>query len=147
MSVPVALPVPVTLTASERLSGHAAVVAARLLLTVTRGRPAPLVTVLRIAQRGTRPATMAHAQRARAIVETVSLRCASHHGCLLRSLAILLLCRWRGRHVTWRVGVCSPPPMSHAWVEAAGQSVGEPFDPCLLYTPIITVRPGRIALR
>lgn len=147
MSVPVVLPPPVALTAGERLSGHAAVVAARLLLTVTRGRPAPLVTVLRIAQHGTRPGTITHAQRARAIVETVSLRCASHHGCLLRSLAILVLCRWCGQCVTWRVGVHSPPPTSHAWVEAAGQPVGEPFDPCLLYTPIITVRPGRTALR
>jgi hypothetical protein len=147
VNVPVALPAPVTLTAGERLSGHAAVVAARLLLAVTRGRPAPLVTVLRIAQHGTRPATIAHAQRARTIVETVSLRCASHHGCLLRSLAILLLCRWCGQRVTWRVGVHSPPPTSHAWVEAAGLPVGEPFDPCLLYTAIITVGPARMALR
>lgn len=80
-----------------------------------------------------------HAQRARDIVETVSLRCASHHGCLPRSLAILLLCRWRGQRVTWRVGGHAPPPSSHAWVEAAGRPVGEPFDPYALYTPIVTV--------
>lgn len=139
MSVPVVLPAPVTLTAGERLSGHVAVAAARVLLVATRGRPALLIGILRIAQHGTRLATITHALRSRAIVETVSLRCASHHGCLLRSLAILLLCRWRGQRVTWRMGVHSPPPSSHAWVEAGGQPVGEPFDPRLLYTPIITV--------
>lgn len=133
------LPAPVALTAGERLSGHVAVAVARLLLAATRGRPARLISILRIAQHGIQPTTTAHAQRARAIVETVSLRCASHHGCLPRSLAILLLCRWRGQRVTWRVGVHSPPPSSHAWVEAAGQPVGEPFDPHRLYTPIITV--------
>lgn len=139
MSVPIVLPTPVTLTASEWLSGHVAVAVARMLLVATRGRPALLVGILRIAQHGTRPAIATHALRSRTIVETVSLKCASHHGCLLRSLTILLLCRWRGQRVTWRIGVHSPPPSSHAWVEADGQPVGEPFDPHRLYTPIITV--------
>ena len=139
MSVPVALPTPVTLGVGEQLSGHVAVVAARVLLGATRGRPTLLIGILRIARYGTRPAAITHVLRSRAIVETLSLRCASHHGCLLRSLAILLLCRWRGQHVTWRIGVHSPPPSSHAWVEADGQPVGESFDPHLLYTPIITV--------
>jgi len=139
VSIPVALPKPVTLTVGERLSGHVAVGTARVLLCVTRGRPALLIGILRIAQHGTRPAALTHVLRSRAIVETVSLRCASHYGCLLRSLTILLLCQWRGQRVTWRIGVHSPPPSSHAWVEADGQPVGEPFDPHLLYTPIITV--------
>ncbi len=139
MSVLVVLPAPITLTAGERLSGHVVVAATRLLLATTRGRPARLIGILRMVQHGSRPATTAQAQRARAIVETISLRCASHHGCLPRSLAILLLCRWRGQRVTWRVGVHSPPPSSHAWIEAAGQPVGEPFDPRRFYSAIITV--------
>ncbi|MGH3828130.1 MAG: lasso peptide biosynthesis B2 protein [Pseudonocardiaceae bacterium] len=54
-------------------------------------------------------------------------------------MAILLLCRWRGQRVVWRVGVHSPLPSSHAWIEADGQPIGEPFDPHRLYTPFITI--------
>lgn len=69
---------------------------------------------------------------------TVSLRCASGHGCLRRSLAVTLLCRLRGTRVTWRVGFRSPPPQAHAWVEAGGEPVRETVDPRLIYSPIIT---------
>jgi hypothetical protein len=73
------------------------------------------------------------------VVETVSLRCASPHGCLPRSIAVLLLCRWRGYRASWCVGVHSPPASSHAWIEVTGRPVGEPFPPRDFYTPIITV--------
>ncbi|MPZ84834.1 MAG: lasso peptide biosynthesis B2 protein [Actinophytocola sp.] len=48
------------------------------------------------------------AERAFAIVTTVSLRCASGHGCLRRSLAIIVLCRLWGVRATWWVGFRSP---------------------------------------
>lgn len=79
------------------------------------------------------------AERAWGIVTTVSLRCASGHGCLLRSVAIIVLCRLSGTHATWRAGFRSPPPQSHAWVEAGGRPVCETVDPGAIYTPIITV--------
>jgi hypothetical protein len=78
---------------------------------------------------------------ARAAVTTVSLRAASDHGCLLRSVATACACRLQGHAVTWRIGVMSPPPTCHAWVEAADTPVGELFDPRALYTPIITITP------
>jgi hypothetical protein len=142
VSIPVVLDLPVPLTVTERLRGMAAVAAASVILTATRARPARIRAVLRLLNTGAVPAPLAFAQRCRAIVTTVSLRAASDHGCLSRSLAVLLACRLSGRTVTWRVGVLSPPPSSHAWVEADDTPVGERFDPRLLYSPIITVRPA-----
>jgi Transglutaminase-like superfamily len=142
----VVLDLPVPLTVTERLRGTAAVAAASLILTATRARPARIRAVLRLLNAGATPAPLALAQRCRAVVTTVSLRAASDHGCLSRSLAVLVACRLAGHTVTWRVGVASPPPSSHAWVEADDTPVGERFDPCLLYRPIITVCPAeRIA--
>lgn len=141
MSAPVVLEQPVPLTAAERIRAWTAVAAARLLLVATRGRPVGFHRVLRMLARGARPVPHVVAVRARAAVTTVSLRAASDHGCLLRSVAIVLACRLAGYTATWRVGVASPPPTSHAWVEADDTPVGEPFDPRLLYRPIITVKP------
>jgi Transglutaminase-like superfamily len=138
VSTPVVLPEPATLSTRERIAGHLAVVSARLLLALTRGQPTPLIRILS-AGHGRRPGTVAAARRARAIVETVSPRCSSHHGCWPRSLAIWLMCRAHGQHVTWRVGVHSPPARTHAWIEVEGIPIGEPFDPHTLYTPMITV--------
>ena len=142
MSLPavVVLEPPAVLTKTERLQGRAAVSTARLLLTVTRSRPAGLERTLRLLRRGAHPATPAQAQRTRAIVTTVSLRCASPHGCLLRSVSIAVGERLVGRSVRWQIGIASPPMSSHAWIEA-GHPVGEPVDPHLFYTPILTVEP------
>ncbi len=138
MSILVALPEPAVLSPAERACGHLAVVLARLLLAATGNRHDRLARVLRTASRHASPATAASAERARAVVETVSLRCASPQGCLPRSLAILVLCRVRGQRVTWRIGTHSPPAAAHAWIEAGGHPVGEPFDPRLVYAVIIT---------
>lgn len=147
MSVPVALPVAVPISSSERINGLAAVGAARLLLIAARNRPDRLARALQLVGRGARsewsPIARYVAERARKVVEAVSLRCASHHGCLLRSVAVLLLTRWHGYSLTWQIGVHSPPPSSHAWVTFNGQPIGEPFDPLQLYTPIITLTSGR----
>lgn len=137
MSTLVALPEPAALSVGERLSGHLAVGLARLLITAAGRRPRLLAQVLLLLGQGTRPATAVSARRAHRIVETVSLRCAGPYGCMPRSVAIVLLCRSRGQRVTWRVGVHSPPARTHAWVEAGGEPVGEPFDPRLLYVPVI----------
>ncbi|WP_236788006.1 lasso peptide biosynthesis B2 protein [Amycolatopsis sp. GM8] len=138
MSTPTVLEAPVPLAPGERARGLLAVGAARLILAATRGRPTRIRAVLRILRVGASPAGLEAAVRARACVTTVSLRCASDHGCLLRSVAIVVACRLTGRSVLWQVGTASPPPASHAWVEAADTPVGEPFDPRLLYSPIIT---------
>ncbi|WP_433697020.1 lasso peptide biosynthesis B2 protein [Nocardiopsis sp. CA-288880] len=138
MSVPRVLIAPQPLTMRERLAAHTAVAAARLLLHTTRARPARLRRVLtRIGRRAT-PAHLHTATAAHTAVTTVSLRCASPHGCLLRSLAIVLLCRTRGEYPDWRVGVRAPS-VSHAWVEVEGAPVGEHEDPRRLYVPIMTV--------
>jgi hypothetical protein len=115
------------------------VVAASLLLAATRARPQRIRQLLGALRHGSRGAGIQQAERAHAIVTTVSLRCASGHGCLRRSLAIVLLCRFWGLRATWRAGFCSPPPRSHAWVEAAGEPVCEIADPRTIYTPMITV--------
>jgi hypothetical protein len=52
---------------------------------------------------------------------------------------LVSLCRLLGTCVTWRVGFRSPPPQSHAWVEAGAEPVRETVDPRLIYQPIITV--------
>lgn len=85
--------------------------------------------------RGAVPATRGTVLDAHAAVTTVSLRCASPYGCLLRSVAVMLLCRLHGECPRWVVGFSSPPPASHAWVETAEGPVGEPVDPRDHYTP------------
>ncbi|WP_160051311.1 lasso peptide biosynthesis B2 protein [Nocardiopsis sp. FR26] len=129
---------PQPLTLRQRLAAHAAVAAARVLLWATRARPARLRRALMVLGRGAAPATVVTTAAAHGAVTTVSLRCASPHGCLLRSLATVLLCRTRGEQPVWRVGVRAPAT-SHAWVEAGGTPVGEHEDPHRIYTPIITV--------
>ena len=137
MSAPVVLEAPVPLPVAPRLRARVAVAAARTLLRAAQGRPAHIGWVLRLASRHVPPASCEQARAARAAVTTVSLHAASDHGCLLRSVATVIACRLQGRGLVWRVGVVSPPPASHSWVEAEGAAVGEPFDPYLLYTPII----------
>lgn len=145
MSAPIVLEAPVPLSLAERLRGSIAVATGRLVLVVTRARPARIGAILRFLCGGTRSGAN-HAEcarRARASVVTVSLRCASDHGCLLRSVATVIACRLARVAVVWRVGASSPPPALHAWVEADGIPVGEPFDPYLLYRPLITIPPAK----
>ena len=119
--------------------GLLAVAAATLLLTFTRALPHRIRRVPGVLRRGSYEANPPQVERAYEIVTTVSLRCASGHGCLHRSLAIVMLCRMRGARAIWRVGFRSPPSESHAWVEAAGEPVCETVDPRTVYTPIMTV--------
>ena len=139
MSAPIALSTSCALSAGERCTGLLAVAATTLLLALSSARPQRIRRVLRVLHRGGREAEHHQVERAYAIVTTVSLRCASGHGCLRRSLAIILLCRLWGLRVTWRVGFRSPPPQSHAWVEAGGGPVCETLDPNAMYAPMLTV--------
>ncbi|WP_046470807.1 lasso peptide biosynthesis B2 protein [Allosalinactinospora lopnorensis] len=139
MSPQVVLRRPSALTVGARVLGCVAVAAARLLLAMTRGRPVRIRRILRALLAGVPPATPAAAEAAHAAVVTVSLRCASPHGCLPRSVAVALLFRMRGARVRWVVGVSSPPPASHAWVETTDGPVVEPDDPRATFTPAITI--------
>lgn len=139
MSAPIALSPPCAVSVGERCAGVLAVTAASLLLVLTRARPHRLRKVFKILPRGRNEAALRHAERVWDIVTTVSLRCASGHGCLRRSLAVTLWCQLSGTRVTWRVGFRSPPVQSHAWVEADGEPVRETVNPRMIYTPIITV--------
>lgn len=69
----------------------------------------------------------------------VSLLCAGD-GCLPRSLATALLCRLRGTWPTWCAGARTAPFAAHAWVEVAGEPVGEPH-PAGYYRALVTVPP------
>ncbi|MGH3939612.1 MAG: lasso peptide biosynthesis B2 protein [Pseudonocardiaceae bacterium] len=53
-------------------------------------------------------------------------------------------CRLWGLRATWRVGFRSPPPPSHAWVEAGGEPVCETVDPRTSYIP---TSPALLAVR
>ncbi|MFJ9741980.1 lasso peptide biosynthesis B2 protein [Streptomyces sp. NPDC101166] len=134
--------IPVALSRRDRLPPHRrtvpllAVAAARIL---SRLSPATLRVVLEFARRRADPATAAEAAAARTAVVAVSLRCAGQ-ACLQRSVATALLCRARGTWPTWCTGVRTNPFSAHAWVEAEGVPVGEPY-PAGHFRPLLTVGP------
>jgi hypothetical protein len=111
----------------RRILTYLVVGVARLLATQS---PRRIRTVLGWLRRGARPATIAQAKAARDAVVAVSLICAAREGCVVRSLATVILCRLRGRWPTWCVGARRLPPFAaHAWVEAGGIMVGEEYPP------------------
>jgi hypothetical protein len=92
--------------------------------------PRRIRKVLGWLRRASEPATFEEAKAARETVVAVSLACAGQKGCLPRSLATTLFCRSHGRWPTWCVGARRIPPFgAHAWVEAEGVAVGEPYPP------------------
>lgn len=136
MSTPAALAERRRLPLHRRLAPLGAVAVARVL---ARLPPVRLRKILELAHRGAPPTTFAQADAARQAVISVSLRCAGQ-ACLQRSLAVALLCRIHGTWPTWRTGVRVSPFTAHAWVEAEGRPVGEPF-PQGHYHPLLTVPP------
>jgi hypothetical protein len=137
VSVPAALPPRDSLPLHRRPMPLLAVGVARLL---ARAKPARLRRVLEFARRGARPATADQALAARRAVVAVSLRCAGQ-GCLQRSIAAALLCRSRGVWPTWCTGVRTAPFEAHAWIEVAGEPVGEP-SPAGYYRSLLSVPPA-----
>ncbi|MFI6764740.1 lasso peptide biosynthesis B2 protein [Streptomyces sp. NPDC050355] len=124
MSTPEVVPYrPRSVPPARRFLARVVVCCAHVLATQPPGR---IRAVLRRLRRGARPATLAEASLARETVLAVSLAAGGQKGCLTRSLATVLLCRWYGRWPAWCVGVRSRPPFAaHAWVEAEGVLVGE----------------------
>ncbi|MGP4104392.1 lasso peptide biosynthesis B2 protein [Nonomuraea sp. KM90] len=142
MSTLVALPEPIGLSIREQVRGRAALLATWLLLARYRHRPGRLASRLAARARHRAPATAQQARHAQAVITTLSLRCGSGRGCLPRSIATALACRALYRTwPTWRVGMRYPPLMSHAWVQADGQPVGEDPEVIAAYTPTFTVAP------
>ena len=128
MSTPEAITYnPRSLPLPRRLLVRAAVAVGHLLAAQP---PRRIRRVLGWLGRRAEPATLDEAKEAREAVVAVSLACAGHEGCLVRSIATVLLCRVRGKCVTWCVGVRRLPPFgAHAWVEVNGTPVGEPYPP------------------
>ncbi|MGW2185544.1 lasso peptide biosynthesis B2 protein [Streptomyces sp. NPDC001719] len=143
MSIPRALPHdPSSVPPRQRVTVHLAVFAARLLALLPPRRIRTALTWLR---RGARPATYREAGEARQAVVATSLAAAGARSCVVRSLAVVLLCRGRGHWATWCVGPRALPPFSaHAWVEAQGKPVGEPYPPGY-FLHLVTVGPGDTA--
>ena len=111
----------------RRTLARAAIGAAHLM---SRWSPRRIRTVLDWLRKGAEPATIEEARAAHATVVAVSLTCAAREGCLPRSLATVMLCRFRGQWPTWCVGSRRHPPFgAHAWVEADGVMVGEDYPP------------------
>ena len=116
---------PRSVSFGRRVRVRVVVVAARLLATRS---PRRIRKVLSWLHRGTRPATYEEACEARQAVVSVSLACAGREGCLLRSLATILLCRSYGQWPTWCLGARRLAPFyAHAWVEVDGVMVGEDY--------------------
>ncbi|MFD5477660.1 lasso peptide biosynthesis B2 protein [Streptomyces hawaiiensis] len=128
----------------QQIPARAAAASARLLALTPSRRIGTFCNVLR---RGARPAELQVASDARTAVISVSTRRAGE-GCLRRSLAIVILCRVRGQWSHWCTGVRTQPLRAHAWVEAGGVPVGEPYpDDCfglLIRVPETPRRSGGI---
>ncbi|WP_405575521.1 lasso peptide biosynthesis B2 protein [Streptomyces sp. NBC_01167] len=108
-----------------------------LALLLGRRSPQTIEKTLTYLRRGARAATYEQARSAHNDVTATSVLCAGE-GCLPRSLAIVLLCRFRNTWPTWHIGIRTGPFESHAWVEAEGQMVNEPHSDDY-YRPIMTV--------
>ncbi|WP_433468697.1 lasso peptide biosynthesis B2 protein [Spirillospora sp. CA-128828] len=139
MTVPSALHRPPKGPVSRRAAARLAVSLARLLALLP---PRRIRWVLAVLRKGARPAGYDQARAARNAVVAVSLTCLGPRGCLPRSLATTLLCRFGGTWPTWCVGARVLPPFgAHAWVEADGRLVEENVPDGYL-TPLITVPPS-----
>jgi Transglutaminase-like superfamily len=125
------------LSLRKQVGPRCAVGVARLLVMLP---PARLQRVLRWISQGAHPAGYADALRARQCAVAVSTRCAGL-GCLQRSVATVLMCRARGKWADWCTGFRVEPFAAHAWVEAGGRPVGEPFDMSTFLT-VLAVRAG-----
>lgn len=124
----------------ERVAARCAVLVARVL---AKQPPQRLRKVIGLVGRGARPATYEQTSRARSAVVNVSWICTGPKGCLVRSIATVLLCRARGSVPVWCVGVRIVPPFgAHAWVVAEGRDVDEPFPPGYHRTLIRVDPPG-----
>ncbi|MFD9961395.1 lasso peptide biosynthesis B2 protein [Amycolatopsis sp. NPDC058986] len=123
MTTPSALGRPLPVPLGRRSSARLAVVLAKLIAKLP---PRRIKALLRVLRRGARPASYEQAKSARDAVLAVSLTCRGPQGCLPRSLAAAVLCRFGGTWPTWCAGVRMKPPFgAHAWIEAEDRLVDE----------------------
>ncbi|WP_071936562.1 lasso peptide biosynthesis B2 protein [Rhodococcus sp. 2G] len=103
--------------------------------------PVHLHRFLSIARTRAKPATVEEASQAWTDVITANIACDGPQACLTRSLATVVLCRFRGVWPTWVVGVRRSPPFgAHAWIEVEGMPVGESY-PAGYHVPLVSVPP------
>ncbi len=136
MTSPIISEEKVRLPAGLSVRARTAVLVARPLSALP---PGAICRVLTGVVRGARPATAADVLAWRTAVNSVSRRCAGH-GCLQRSIAVVLLARSFGVAPVWRTGFRPDPFTAHAWVEAEGGPVGEP-DAVAHFRPVLEVVP------
>lgn len=88
------------------------------------------VKVLKFVKRrfGTRVTTQAEALQALAAARRVSRFHPGRVACLELSLTAALAAAFRGGSVEWCLGVANDPQSFHAWIEADGEPVTDPFD-------------------
>jgi hypothetical protein len=79
-------------------------------------------------RRARRPATRPEALQAIAAAKRVSRFHPGRVACLELSLTAALTVALRGGEVQWCLGVASDPQAFHAWIEAEGEPVTDPFD-------------------
>ncbi|MFC5115023.1 lasso peptide biosynthesis B2 protein [Amycolatopsis halotolerans] len=121
-----------------RLGARCAIAAGRLLALLP---PRQIRRILLCLRWRVRPATYAEAERSREDILAGSMGMRALRACLPRSLAIVLLCRFRGAWPTWCAGVRRAAPFSaHAWTEADGCSVGE-LNVAEAFVPLVKVEP------
>ncbi|MDT0321866.1 lasso peptide biosynthesis B2 protein [Streptomyces millisiae] len=132
MSHPVALPPTICLTRRQRLRARAAAIVAAQITSSTPRMNATLTRLLRHA----RPSTAVETRHAHAAVTTATLRLGGTTACLNRSVAALLYCRGYGHAPTLVIGIRPGTSQVHAWLEADGHPIAEPFDPRHLYQPV-----------
>jgi hypothetical protein len=139
MTVPTALRhgPPTRISVRRRLQALVALAIARVL--VKYGSPGGIRRAFERLRRNCLAAEAADASRAYWVIVTVSPRCGGREACLLRSVAITLLCRLGGVWVTWVVGVRTSPFEAHTWIEAEGRPIGEEIDVRHTYVPIMSV--------
>ncbi|PPF80826.1 hypothetical protein C5E07_02655 [Pseudoclavibacter sp. RFBJ3] len=108
---------------------------------ITYAKPRQIRRLLIELRRGVRPSTGEEAEVARAAVCGASERCAGE-GCLQRSIATVLLCRFEGHAPSWCSGYRTGPFVAHAWVEADGVPVSEPPE-VASYRRVVTTEEDR----
>ncbi|WP_316669458.1 lasso peptide biosynthesis B2 protein [uncultured Propionibacterium sp.] len=124
---------------SERRRGPLALVCVALAKLLSLLRPDRLRAVLRLLSRGARPSTFDEARRSRAEICRASTAAAGMQ-CLVRSIAVFVLCRLRGHVPTWCTGFRVDPFAAHAWVEVDGAPVDE-MPEVASYTRVVVVEP------
>lgn len=113
-------------------------IAAGLALPLTLLPPRGIAVTLRLMKLGARDAPAILAAEARQDICSVSTRCAGQ-GCLQRSIAVCILCRFRGMSPDWCTGYMARPFVAHAWVECGGEPIGEAAE-VRDYVTVISVR-------